>query len=80
MVKKLKDGKASIDEPINKAKNFFWKILTLIFSLLFITSIVVCALFATGIIAIVEDEQKYTDQLKDFLRKYHASHEADRGC
>mgnify|MGYP006967171506 CR=1 FL=1 len=41
MVKKLKDGKASIDEPINKAKNFFWKILTLIFSLLFITSIVV---------------------------------------
>lgn len=28
-------------------------------------------------IAIVEDEQKYTDQLKDFLRKYHAYHEVD---
>lgn len=64
MVKKLKDGKASIDEPINKAKNFFWKILTLIFSLLFITSIVVCALFATGIIAIVEDEESGAIRLR----------------
>ena len=64
MVNKLKDGKASIDEPIKKAKNFFWKILTLIFSLLFIASIVVCALFATGIISIVEDEESGAVRLR----------------
>lgn len=64
MVKKLKDGEASAGQPLKKAKNFFWKILTVIFGFLFVASIVICVLFATGIIAIVEDEDSGVVRLR----------------
>lgn len=63
MVKKLKDGEADA-KPLKKAKNFFWKTLTIIFGALFVISIVICVLFATGMIAIVEDEESGTVRLR----------------
>lgn len=57
MVKKLKDGETVEKQPLKKAKNFFWKTLTVIFGILFVSSIAVCVLFATGMIVVVEDEE-----------------------
>ena len=57
MVKKLKDGETVARQPLKKAKNFFWKILTVIFGILFVSSIAVCVLFATGMIVVIEDEE-----------------------
>ena len=57
MVKKLKDGETASKQPLKKAKNFFWKTLTVIFGILFVSSIAVCVLFATGMIVVVEDEE-----------------------
>ena len=64
MVKKLKDGETVAKQPLKKAKNFFWKTLTVIFGILFVASIAVCVLFATGMIVIVEDEESGTVRLR----------------
>lgn len=64
MTKKLKDGEASAKQPLKKAKKFFWKTLTVVFGILFAASIAVCVLFATGIIAIVEDEESGAVRLR----------------
>lgn len=64
MVKKLKDGEASSKHPLKKAKNFFWKTLAVIFGFLFVASIAVCVLFATGMIVVVEDEESGTVGLR----------------
>lgn len=41
---------------IKKAKSFGWRVITFIFGILFIASIALCILFATGIITIEESE------------------------
>lgn len=55
MVKALRDGKSVEKRPINKVKLFFWRLLQIFFGLLFVCSIAICVLFATGVITIVED-------------------------
>ncbi len=55
MVKELRDGKLAEKRPINKVKLFFWRLLQIFFGLLFICSIAICVLFATGVITVVED-------------------------
>ena len=41
---------------IKKAKSFGWRVITFIFGILFIASIALCILFATGIITVEESE------------------------
>ena len=50
------EGISASGRHIKKAKSFGWKVITFIFGLLFIASIALCILFATGIITIEESE------------------------
>lgn len=64
MAKELRDGKSVQKRPEHKLKKFFWRLVQIVFGLLFVGSIVVCILFATGVITITEDSKSGNIRLR----------------